>query len=137
CYVEGTGVGPYEGAFVRVETTGQVVVATGLTTQGQGHETVFAQVAAAELGVPIEDVTVVTGDTRRFKYAVGTFASRAAVMSGNAVAVAAGKVAEKAKRVAAAALGGGVEPGELELVDGLVRHRDDHTVSIDLRTVAV
>src|ERR671930_983383 len=54
CYVEGTGVGPYEGAHVRVETSGQVVVATGLTTQGQGHETVFAQVAAEELGVPVE-----------------------------------------------------------------------------------
>ena len=55
CYVEGTGVGPYEGAHVRVETTGHVVVATGLTTQGQGHETVFAQIAADELGVPIEN----------------------------------------------------------------------------------
>ena len=85
-YVEGTGVGPYEGAHVRVETTGDVVVATGLTTQGQGHETVFAQIAAQELGVPVERVTVTTGDTRRFKYGVGTFASRAAVMSGNAVA---------------------------------------------------
>ena len=54
CYVEGTGVGPYEGAHVRVETTGKVVVATGLTTQGQGHETVFAQIVAEELGVPVE-----------------------------------------------------------------------------------
>jgi hypothetical protein len=72
CYVEGTGVGPYEGAHVRVETDGTVVVATGLTTQGQGHQTVFAQVAADALGVPVERVTVVTGDTRRFKYAVGT-----------------------------------------------------------------
>src|SRR5439155_24407943 len=94
-YVEGTGVGPYEGAHVRVETTGEVVVATGLTTQGQGHETVFAQGAASELGVPVENITVVTGDTRRFKYAVGTFASRAAVMSGNAVALAARKVRAK------------------------------------------
>ncbi|MBW8805116.1 MAG: xanthine dehydrogenase family protein [Catenulisporales bacterium] len=136
-YVEGTGMGPYEGAHVKVETTGEVVVSAGLTTQGQGHYTTLAQIAADQLGVAVADVTVVTGDTRRFKYAVGTFASRAIVTSGNAVAVAAGKVAEKAKRVAAAALGGGVEPGELELVDGLVRHRDDHTVSIDLRTVAV
>src|SRR5262245_41503946 len=69
-YVEGTGVGPYEGAHVRVETTGDVVVSTGLTTQGQGHETVFAQIAAQELGVPLERVTVTTGDTRRFGFGV-------------------------------------------------------------------
>ncbi len=89
CYVEGTGVGPYEGGHVQVETTGKVKVATGLTSQGQGHQTVFAQIVADELGVPLADVEVVTGDTRRFPYAVGTFASRAAVMSGSAIALAA------------------------------------------------
>jgi CO/xanthine dehydrogenase Mo-binding subunit len=75
CYVEGTGVGPYEGGHVQVETSGKVIVATGLTTQGQGHATVFAQIVADELGVPFEDVTVTTGDTRRMPYSVGTFAS--------------------------------------------------------------
>jgi len=135
CYVEGTGVGPYEGAHVRVETNGSVVVATGLTTQGQGHETVFAQVAAAELGVPVEAVTVVTGDTRRFKYAVGTFASRAAVMSGNAVALAARKVRAKALRIAAEALE--IDPGDLEVVEGVVSVKGTPDVSIPLRTVAV
>jgi aerobic carbon-monoxide dehydrogenase large subunit len=135
CYVEGTGVGPYEGAHVRVETNGKVVVATGLTTQGQGHETVFAQVAAAELGVPIEDVAVVTGDTRRFKYAVGTFASRAAVMSGNAVALAARKVRAKALRIAGEALE--VDPADLEVVDGVVRVRGVPDAEIALATVAV
>jgi aerobic carbon-monoxide dehydrogenase large subunit len=133
CYVEGTGVGPYEGAHVRVETSGHVHVATGLTTQGQGHETVFAQVAAEELGVPVEDVTVVTGDTRRFKYAVGTFASRAAVMSGNAVALAARKVRAKALRIAAEALS--CEPGDLEIVEGVVRATSG--AEIPLKTVAV
>jgi carbon-monoxide dehydrogenase large subunit len=135
CYVEGTGVGPYEGAHVRVETNGKVVVATGLTTQGQGHETVFAQVAAAELGVPVEDVTVVTGDTRRFKYAVGTFASRAAVMSGNAVALAARKVRAKALRIAGEALE--VDPADLEVTDGVVRVRGVPKAEIPLATVAV
>jgi carbon-monoxide dehydrogenase large subunit len=135
CYVEGTGVGPYEGAFVRVETNGDVVVATGLTTQGQGHETVFAQVAAAELGVPVEKVTVVTGDTRRFKYAVGTFASRAAVMSGNAVALAARKVRAKALRIAGEALE--IDAGDLEIVDGVVQVKGTPQVSIPLKTVAV
>jgi carbon-monoxide dehydrogenase large subunit len=135
CYVEGTGVGPYEGAHVRVETNGKVVVATGLTTQGQGHETVFAQVAASELGVPVEDVSVVTGDTRRFKYAVGTFASRAAVMSGNAVALAARKVRAKALRIAGEALE--VDPADLEVADGVVRVRGVPDAEIPLATVAV
>ena len=56
CYVEGTGVGPYEGGHVVVETSGKVKVATGLTTQGQGHQTVFAQIVADELGVAMEDI---------------------------------------------------------------------------------
>ena len=119
CYVEGTGVGPYEGAHVVVETSGKVKVATGLTTQGQGHFTSFAQIVADELGVPLEDVEVVTGDTRRFGYAVGTFASRAAVMSGNAIALASRKVRAKALRIAGDALE--ADPGDLEIVDGVVR----------------
>ena len=135
-YVEGTGVGPYEGAHVRVETTGDVVVATGLTTQGQGHETVFAQIAAQELGVPLSRVTVTTGDTRRFKYGVGTFASRAAVMSGNAVAAAARKVRAKALRLAATALA--ASESELTIVDGVVRVSGfPDGPSIPLATVAV
>jgi CO/xanthine dehydrogenase Mo-binding subunit len=135
-YVEGTGVGPYEGAHLRVETTGDVVVSTGLTTQGQGHETVFAQVAAQELGVPLERVTVTTGDTRRFQYGVGTFASRAAVMSGNAVAAAARTVRTKALRIAAQALS--AAESELSIVDGVVVVRGfPEGPSIPLATVAV
>src|SRR2546427_12228053 len=88
CYVEGTGMGPYEGATVRVEPSGRVLVATGLTTQGQGHATTFAQIAADALGCDPADVTVITGDTRRFNWGAGTFASRALVTSGNAVGVA-------------------------------------------------
>jgi aerobic carbon-monoxide dehydrogenase large subunit len=135
CYVEGTGVGPYEGGFVKVETDGTVVVATGLTSQGQGHQTAFAQVVADELGVPVEKVVVTTGDTRRFKYAVGTFASRAAVMSGNAIAAAARKVREKALRVAAEALE--ADPRDLEIVDGDVRVKGTPGSTVPLSTVAV
>ncbi|MFP5346182.1 MAG: aerobic carbon-monoxide dehydrogenase large subunit [Actinomycetes bacterium] len=139
CYVEGTGPGPYEGAHVAVETSGKVKVATGLTTQGQGHQTVFAQVVADELGVPVEDVEVVTGDTRRFRYAVGTFASRAAVMSGSAMHVAARKVREKALRIAADALE--VDVDDLELVDGRARVKGtaegDVGTSLPLSTIAV
>ncbi|MEV4378305.1 aerobic carbon-monoxide dehydrogenase large subunit [Streptosporangium sp. NPDC049644] len=135
CYVEGTGVGPYEGGHVQVTSDGRVHVSTGLTSQGQGHETVFAQIAAAELGVPLERVSVVTGDTRRFGYAVGTFASRAAVMSGNAIALACRKVREKALRIAAEALE--ADPRDLEIVDGEVRVVGAPGSAIPLATVAV
>jgi CO/xanthine dehydrogenase Mo-binding subunit len=134
-YVEGTGPGPYEGAHVQVLGSGKVLVSTGLTSQGQGHETLFAQLAADELGVPLEDVEVTTGDTRRFGYAVGTFASRAAVVSGNAVALAARGVREKALRIAAELLE--AAPEDLEIDAGLVGVKGTPGASIPLRTVAV
>jgi CO/xanthine dehydrogenase Mo-binding subunit len=135
CYVEGTGVGPYEGGHIRVETDGTVVVSTGLTTQGQGHQTMLGQLVADELGVPIERVRVTTGDTRRFKYAVGTFASRTAVMSGSAVALTARKVRAKALRIAAEALEASVD--DLEIVDGQVQVKGSPGPQIDLGAVAV
>ncbi|MDK3255009.1 aerobic carbon-monoxide dehydrogenase large subunit [Blastococcus capsensis] len=134
-YVEGTGPGPYEGGHVQVLGSGKVLVSTGLTSQGQGHETAFAQIVASELGVPIEDVEVTTGDTRRFGYAVGTFASRAAVMSGNAIALAARGVREKALRIAADVLE--AAPEDLEIDEGLVQVKGVPGTSIPLRTVAV
>ncbi|MBB3086407.1 aerobic carbon-monoxide dehydrogenase large subunit [Geodermatophilus sabuli] len=134
-YVEGTGPGPYEGGHVQVLGSGKVLVSTGLTSQGQGHETAFAQIVASELGVPIEDVEVTTGDTRRFGYAVGTFASRAAVMSGNAIALAARGVREKALRIAADVLE--ADPGDLEIEEGVVQVKGTPGASIPLRTVAV
>ena len=135
CYVEGTGVGPYEGAHVHVETSGKVKVATGLTTQGQGHATVFAQLVADELGVQFEDVEVVTGDTRRMPYAVGTFASRAAVMSGSAIHLAAKRAKEKVLTIAADALE--ADPKDLQIVDGVVSVKGSPGSSIDLGTVSV
>jgi carbon-monoxide dehydrogenase large subunit len=119
CYVEGTGIGPYEGAHVRVEPSGKVLVATGLTTQGQGHATTFAQIVADALGCDSAAVTVVTGDTRRFNWGAGTYASRALVVSGNAIHAAALKVRGKALRIAAELLE--VSPHDLELADGAVR----------------
>jgi carbon-monoxide dehydrogenase large subunit len=135
CYVEGTGVGPYEGAHVHVETNGRVMVATGLTSQGQGHETVFAQIVADELGVDVSDVYVTTGDTRRFPYAVGTYASRAAVMSGNAVALASRAVRAKAVRIAAEALEASAE--DLDIAGGVVHVRGTPSRGIPLSQVAV
>jgi carbon-monoxide dehydrogenase large subunit len=134
CYVEGTGVGPYEGAHVHIETSGKVKVATGLTTQGQGHQTAFAQIVADTLGVRFEDVEITTGDTRKMPYAVGTFASRAAVMSGSAIHLAALRAKEKALRIAAEALE--ADESDLEIEDGVVSVRGTDA-SIDLGTVAV
>ncbi len=135
CYVEGTGPGPYEGAHIQVQNDGSVEVAIGLTSQGQGHQTVFAQIAADELGVPFEKVRVTTGDTRRFGYAVGTFASRAAVMSGSAVALAARAAKAKAFRVAADALE--CSPEDLQIEDGIVSVKGLPSASISLGHLAV
>jgi len=100
CYVEGTGIGPYEGAKVQVQSNGKVSVATGIGTQGQGHFTVFAQIAADQLGVAVGDVDVITGDTDQFYWGAGTFASRGAVVAGNAVNEASKAVRKKALKLA-------------------------------------
>jgi CO/xanthine dehydrogenase Mo-binding subunit len=134
-YVEGTGVGPYEGAHVQVLVSGKVVASTGIPSQGQGHATVFAQVVADELGVPVEDVTVTSGDTRRFGWGVGTFASRGAVMSGNAMALAAREVAAKARSIAADHLE--ADPADLELAEGVVRVKGAPGRSMPLAAVAI
>lgn len=99
-YVEGTGIGPYEGARVRVEPSGVVQMATGVGTQGQGHYTSFAQIVAEPLGVDVSDVRVVTGDTREFHWGTGTFASRGIVVAGNACRAAALKVRGKILKLA-------------------------------------
>ena len=134
-YVEGTGVGPYEGAHVQVLVSGKVVAATGIPNQGQAHATVWAQIVADQLGVDVADVEVTSGDTRKFKWGVGTFASRSAVVAGNAMAVAAGMVAEKAKHIAADHLE--ANPADLELVDGRVRVKGSPERGIPLAAVAV
>jgi carbon-monoxide dehydrogenase large subunit len=101
CYVEGTGIGPYEGAKVQVQANGKVSIATGIGTQGQGHFTSFAQIAADQLGVEVTDIDVVTGDTDQFYWGAGTFASRGAVVAGNAVHAAALAVRQKILKLAA------------------------------------
>jgi len=103
-YNEATGVGPHEGAAVTIEPDGRVRVAVGPPCQGQGHETVLAQVCAARLGVPLDDITVGGGDTARFPFGSGTYASRVAVIAGNAVAQAAEAVRDQMARLAGLAL---------------------------------
>src|SRR4030088_833677 len=133
-YVEGTGVGPYEGAHVQVLVSGKVVAATGIPSQGQSHATVWAQIVADELGVDVSDVEVTSGDTRRFPWGVGTFASRGAVTAGNAMHIAAGMVADKAKRVASDHLE--VDPVDLELVGGRGRVKGSPDRGIPLAAVS-
>jgi aerobic carbon-monoxide dehydrogenase large subunit len=118
CYVEGTGIGPYEGARVQVQANGKVNVATGIGTQGQGHFTSFAQIVADQVGVDVRDVDVITGDTDQFYWGAGTFASRGAVVAGNAVNEAAKVVREKILKVAAEHFECAEE--DLELADGQV-----------------
>jgi carbon-monoxide dehydrogenase large subunit len=100
-YVEGTGIGPFEGARVEVRPDGRVEVRTGACSQGQGHQTVFAQICADALGVTPDDVDVVGGDTLGLEKGWGTVASRSAVVAGNAVAEAARRLRERARALGA------------------------------------
>ncbi|HEX6387554.1 MAG TPA: xanthine dehydrogenase family protein molybdopterin-binding subunit [Anaerolineae bacterium] len=118
-YVEGTGIGPYEGARVQVQPSGKVSVVTGVGTQGQGHLTVFAQIVADQVGVDVRDVDVVTGDTDQFHWGAGTFASRGAVVAGNAINEAAKDVRHKILKLASELLEAAEE--DLEIVNGEVR----------------
>jgi aerobic carbon-monoxide dehydrogenase large subunit len=133
-YVEGTGIGPYEGARVQILESGKVSVVTGVGTQGQSHFTTFAQIAAEQLGVEVEDVEVVTGDTDLFHWGTGTFASRGAVVAGSAVHAAAGEVREKVFRAAAQKLG--VDRDEIELVDGVARLKSKPARFVSLGVLA-
>ncbi|MGH7905091.1 MAG: xanthine dehydrogenase family protein molybdopterin-binding subunit, partial [Candidatus Binataceae bacterium] len=110
-YVEVAGVGPssffpglkvggWESATVTIEPDGKVTVLTGSSPHGQGIETSFAQVAADQLGVDLEDVRVVHGDTGRVQYGIGTFASRSMAVGGAALVGAIGKLQDKMKKIA-------------------------------------
>jgi carbon-monoxide dehydrogenase large subunit len=118
-YTEGTGVGPFESARIRVEPSGRVTVFTGASSQGQGHRTTLAQIAAETLGVGVADVDVVEGDTAALPQGFGTIASRTLVVAGNAVAEAAAALRAQALEVAGTMLD--VPPSELELSGGRVR----------------
>jgi carbon-monoxide dehydrogenase large subunit len=100
-FVEGTGMGPFEGATVRVQSSGRITVITGASPQGQGHKTTFAQICAEQMNVPLETVDVVTGDTGGISMGVGTFASRVTVNAGNSVFIAAQAVCEKMLKLTA------------------------------------
>jgi aerobic carbon-monoxide dehydrogenase large subunit len=132
-YVEGTGIGPYDGARIQVQSSGRVL-ATGIGTQGRGHFTSFAQIAADEIGVAVSDIDVVTGDTDQFNWGVGTFASRAAVVAGNATHAAAKQARTKILRTAAEHFE--CAEADLVLADGRVTIRGVPERSIELGALA-
>lgn len=134
-YVEGTGIGPYEGARVQVQSNGRVSVATGIGTQGQGHFTSFAQIVADQLGVPVTGIDIVTGDTDQFHWGAGTFASRGAVVAGNAINAAAQDVRGKILKLASSELDN-IAIEHLELVDGHVQIKDTPESAIPLGELA-
>ena len=133
-YVEGTGIGPYEGARVQVQQSGRVSVATGIGTQGQGHFTSYAQIVAEQLQVDIDKIDLVTGDTDQFHWGTGTFASRGAVVAGNAINEAAKDVRAKVLKAAADELE--VAEEDLELAEGEVRVIGAPSRSISLGELA-
>ena len=132
-YVEGTAIGPFEGATVKLDLSGRVVVATGAVNSGQGHETSFAQVAADALGVPIEWVTVIGGDTAAVPFGVGTFASRSAVTAGSSIVDAAAQVREKLVRAAANLFE--AAPADIEIEDGQVSVRGTPSSAVPLARI--
>src|SRR5260370_12079576 len=134
-YVEGTSIGPYEGANVRVESDCRVFAATGVTSQGQSHATTFAQIVADQLGLSPGDVLLTEGDSQAFNWGVGSFASRAATVAGSALHLAAVKVRAKAKQVAADLFE--AAPEDIELADGRVFVKDAPHRFLTLGQVAI
>jgi carbon-monoxide dehydrogenase large subunit len=115
----GARAGLYEAGTVRVHPTGSVTVFTGTHSHGQGHETTFAQLVAEKLGVAIENVDIVHGDTDRISFGMGTYGSRSAAVGGSAIVKALDKVIDKGKKIAAHLLEASV--GDIEFKDGNFR----------------
>jgi carbon-monoxide dehydrogenase large subunit len=147
CYAENTANGSsafngrglyriagYDSARVSVAPDGRATVAVSLAAQGQGHRTVFAQVAADQLGLRPEDIDVVAGDTDTTPYGSGTFASRSMVAGGGAILDAAGQVREKILVIAASLLEAG--PSDLETADGVISIRGARERQVSFADVA-
>jgi carbon-monoxide dehydrogenase large subunit len=112
----GAGVGLWESAEVRVNPTGSVEVLTGSHSHGQGHETTFAQLVSERLGIPIENVSIVHGDTDKVQFGMGTYGSRSGAVGMSAIVKALDKIEAKAKKVAAFMLE--AAEGDIEFKDG-------------------
>jgi carbon-monoxide dehydrogenase large subunit len=124
----------FDSALVRLEPSGQALAWVSQATQGQGHLTAFAQIVAKNLGLPIEHVTVIEGDTAQGPYGTGTFASRGMVTGGGAVLRASNTVADKVRRIAAHVLEASAE--DIELADGYAAIKGVPQMRIEIRDVA-
>ncbi len=122
-YVEGTGLGPFEGATIRIQQNGRITILTSASSQGQGHKTTFMQICADQLHVPLDMIDVVTADTNAISMGIGTFASRVTVNAGNSVFLAAQVVAKKVASLAAFMLQ--CQPEDIVLKDGIAINKQD------------
>ena len=129
------GLGMADGADLRVYPTGKAVLAISVQTQGQGHETTFAQIVAQELGLSPDDVEVVHGDTDRTPFGLGTYGSRSTPVSGAAAVIVARKVRARARIVASAMME--VSPDDLDWADGAWRVRGDPEQSASIAQIAM
>jgi aerobic carbon-monoxide dehydrogenase large subunit len=134
CFIEMTGRGPYESALVRVDPGGRIVLSSGLSSQGQSHETTLAQVCADCLEVEPGSIHVQLGDTVNIPLAIGVYAARSAVMAGNAVAMASAAVREKTVKAGAAMLR--VPPDAVEYTGGKVRELAEPHRTLSLGEIA-
>jgi carbon-monoxide dehydrogenase large subunit len=133
-YVEGTGLGPFEGATIRILTNGRVTIYTGATPAGQAHKTTLTQICADQLGVGMTDVDVVVGDTGMMPRGAGTYASRITVNAGSSVRMASIEVREKLLKLAAAKFH--VAEDDLECRDGAVRIKGEQGDTISFSDLA-
>ena len=133
-YVEGTGLGPFEGVRVAVQDDGSIAVQSGAAPQGQGHKTMLAQIVAEQLGVSFTQVHVTVGDTAAFPMGIGTFASRITANAGPSALIAARTVREKVLEAAARVLDAKID--DLMLDDGKVEIKTGNRRAISLGDLA-
>ncbi|MDE0066705.1 MAG: aerobic carbon-monoxide dehydrogenase large subunit [Acidimicrobiaceae bacterium] len=124
------GIKMFDSAELRIHMTGKAILRTGAKTQGQGHETTWAQIVAHELGIPADDIVVEEGDTDTAPFGMGTYASRSTPVAGAAVAMVSRKIRAKARKIAAHLLEASEEDVEWELGRFYVRGAQDRGVSI-------
>jgi len=133
----GAGVGLWESGTVRVHPSGKVTVLTGTHSHGQGHETAFAQVVAGELGIPLEDVEVIHGDTGRTPFGLGTYGSRSAAVGGSALVRSAEKVREKLVKIAAHQLEAAAEDVVYDRENGVVHVQGSPDQALSFADLAI
>jgi carbon-monoxide dehydrogenase large subunit len=133
-YVEGTGLGPFEGVTIRVLPNGKVAVATGATTQGQGTRTTLSQIVADRVGCRIEDIVFSGGDTNSISQGVGAFASRQAINAGSSAMIAGDNVRKQVIAAASRALG--VPESDIDVEDGKAIARTGNKPSLSFGELA-